>query len=123
PFDPVWHYVLTLGDALASLAESGKPLVLVGHTHVPTLAGSHVFRWGTDLAGVEVDLADGPVLINPGSVGQPRDRHPRAAWLFVDLAAGRAVFRRVGYAVADTQAEIRAEGLPESLAERLARGV
>ena len=59
----------------------------------------------------------------PGSVGQPRDGDPRAAWLLLDFASGRAEFRRVAYPVARTQEEIRERGLPDALAERLARGV
>ena len=123
PLDPVWHYVLSVDDAVASLAEAGEGVVLVGHTHVPTLAGEHVFRWGADLDEFEVDLATGPLLINPGSVGQPRDGDPRAAWLVLDLDARRAFFRRTPYDVAGAQAAIHAEGLPDALAERLARGL
>ena len=73
--------------------------------------------------GTDVDLAAERVLLNPGSVGQPRDGDPRAAWLLLDLEARRAIFRRVPYAVERTQAEIREAGLPEPLAERLAHGV
>ena len=58
-------------------------------------------------------------LLNPGSVGQPRDGDPRAAYLLLDLDAQRASFRRVAYDIEQTQAEIRAAGLPELLAERL----
>ena len=62
-------------------------------------------------------------LINPGSVGQPRDSDARAAWLLIDIATGRAAFRRVPYPIEETQTEMRAAGLPEDLATRLARGV
>jgi diadenosine tetraphosphatase ApaH/serine/threonine PP2A family protein phosphatase len=61
-------------------------------------------------------------LLNPGSVGQPRDGDPRAAWLELDLDASTASFHRVAYDIERTQAEIRAAGLPEILAERLAFG-
>jgi diadenosine tetraphosphatase ApaH/serine/threonine PP2A family protein phosphatase len=61
-------------------------------------------------------------LINPGSVGQPRDGDPRAAWLLLDLGARRASFRRAEYAIAETQLEIRLARLPEQLAERLSSG-
>ena len=71
----------------------------------------------------EIDLAAGRWLLNPGSVGQPRDGDPRAAWLLLDLEAGSASFRRVEYEVASTQAQIREEGLPDALASRLAHGV
>ena len=63
------------------------------------------------------------LVLNPGSVGQPRDGDPRAAWLLLDFEAGRASFRRVPYPVERTQEEIRERGLPESLGQRLTRGV
>ncbi len=99
--------------------------MLVGHSHVPfavalddgELSGAHA------PGGTEIDLAPGRRLCNPGSVGQPRDGDRRAAWLFLDLAEGRASFRRVEYDVQATQAEIREAGLPASLADRLSYGV
>jgi diadenosine tetraphosphatase ApaH/serine/threonine PP2A family protein phosphatase len=70
-----------------------------------------------------VALADARTLLNPGSVGQPRDGDPRAAYLLLDLDARTATFRRVEYDVARTQAEIREAGLPEMLAARLQVGL
>ena len=72
---------------------------------------------------MELDLGDDRWLLNPGSVGQPRDANPRAAWLLLDLEAGKATFRREAYDIAATQAEIRERGLPEALAARLEHGV
>jgi diadenosine tetraphosphatase ApaH/serine/threonine PP2A family protein phosphatase len=74
-------------------------------------------------AGAIVDLTRGRWLLNPGSVGQPRDGDPRAAYLLLDLEAGRAEFKRVDYDVERTQIEIRKLGLPEQLAVRLSRGI
>ena len=73
--------------------------------------------------GTVVDLTVGRRLLNPGSVGQPRDGEPRAAYLLLDLDTGRAEFRRVEYEIERTQSEIRAAGLPEQLARRLSRGL
>jgi diadenosine tetraphosphatase ApaH/serine/threonine PP2A family protein phosphatase len=73
--------------------------------------------------GAEVDVSSGRWLLNPGSVGQPRDGDPRAAYLVLDLDAKRALFRRVAYPIERTQEEIRARGLPEALAGRLAYGL
>ncbi|HEY6960553.1 MAG TPA: metallophosphoesterase family protein [Gaiellaceae bacterium] len=123
--DPVWEYVLSDHAALASLLATDAPLVLVGHSHVAlaiswdgeTLAG------GLAPEGASIDLSEARWLANPGSVGQPRDGDARAAWLLVDVSAGRATFRRVTYPIAETQAEIRARGLPDALASRLAHGV
>jgi diadenosine tetraphosphatase ApaH/serine/threonine PP2A family protein phosphatase len=73
-------------------------------------------------AGTTLALGDTPTLLNPGSVGQPRDGDPRAAYLLVDLAERRAEFRRVSYDVARTQSEMAEAGLPGPLAARLALG-
>ena len=69
-----------------------------------------------------LDLAEGEWLLNPGSVGQPRDGDPRAAWLLLDTGEQRATWRRAEYDVAGAPAAIRAARLPESLAERLEYG-
>jgi diadenosine tetraphosphatase ApaH/serine/threonine PP2A family protein phosphatase len=121
PVDPVWAYVLSLEDAREALELTREELVLVGHSHVPIAAneleGTHA------PAATEIDLGHGRWLLNPGSVGQPRDGDPRAAYLLLDLAAGHAVFRRLPYAIEQTQAAMREAGLPEALAHRLAYGV
>jgi predicted phosphodiesterase len=121
--DPVWEYVLTEEAASATLELSRAPLVLVGHSHVAlALAqnGSGV-TGGLAPAGFRVEL-DGRWLLNPGSVGQPRDGDPRAAWLLLDLARMFAEFHRVRYPIQETQSEMREQGLPRALAARLARG-
>jgi predicted phosphodiesterase len=124
--DPVWEYVLSAAGALASLAVATAPIVLVGHSHVAltfSLAGPRLLG-GLAPDGTELELAGAKRwLLNPGSVGQPRDGDPRAAYLLLDLSAKHARFRRVPYPVERTQAEIRERGLPEALAERLAHGV
>ena len=124
--DPVWEYVLTPFAALASFATSQARVLLVGHSHVALAFGLAERRLATTIApaGTELDLSgDGRWILNPGSVGQPRDGDPRAAWLLLDLDAQRADYRRVEYDIARTQEEIRARGLPEPLAERLAHGI
>ena len=125
PSDPVWDYILSSDTALEAFELTSETLVLVGHTHVPmaVLLADRVLSGGHAPAVTEVHLADGRWLLNPGSVGQPRDGDPRAAYLLIDFGAGRASFRRVEYAVERTQAEIRERGLPDALAERLADGV
>ena len=72
--------------------------------------------------GTLLDLAEGEWLVNPGSVGQPRDGDPRAAWLELDTEAGTARFHRVPYDVERAAAPIRAAGLPNRLADRLHTG-
>jgi diadenosine tetraphosphatase ApaH/serine/threonine PP2A family protein phosphatase len=126
PRDPVWDYVLSVDAVEASFELTEAPLVLVGHSHAAlaialadgSLAG------GLAPEGTEAELgAQARLLLNPGSVGQPRDGDARAAWLLLDFGSRRASFRRVAYPVERTQEEIRERGLPDALAERLARGV
>ena len=121
--DPVWEYVLSDEAAAATLALSPLPLVLVGHSHVALeIAWIHdTLTGGLAPDGTEMPL-EGRVLLNPGSVGQPRDGDPRAAYLVLDLEGRTATFHRVDYDVARTQTEMRAAGLPEPLAARLTDG-
>jgi diadenosine tetraphosphatase ApaH/serine/threonine PP2A family protein phosphatase len=123
--DPVWEYVLSAPVAHATLSATDAPLVLVGHSHVALeLSEAEAgLRGAAAPAGTELELGTVRRLLNPGSVGQPRDGDPRAAWLEIDNASGRATFRRTEYPVERTQAEMREAGLPEVLAARLASGV
>jgi predicted phosphodiesterase len=121
--DPVWEYVLTEEAAHATLDLTGSPIVLVGHSHVAlalTLDGRSV-AGGLAAGGSELELS-GRWLLNPGSVGQPRDGDPRAAWLLLDLERRFATFHRVAYPIEKTQSEMREQGLPPGLALRLERG-
>jgi predicted phosphodiesterase len=121
--DPVWEYVLTEEAAEATLELSAAQLVLVGHSHVALAITADNGRIGGGPApgGSKVTL-DGRWLLNPGSVGQPRDGDPRAAWMLLDLEERFAEFRRVPYSIERTQVEMRERGLPGTLAARLERG-
>ena len=125
PRDPVWDYVLSAEAAVATFELTETPLVLVGHSHIPLAItlDDNLLDGGVAPDGTETGLDAGRRLLNPGSVGQPRDGDPRAAWLLVDRERGTASFHRVAYPVERTQAEIRERGLPDSLAQRLAGGV
>jgi predicted phosphodiesterase len=121
--DPIWEYVLTEEAARATLTLSDAPLVLVGHSHVAlalAVDGDEIVG-GLAPAGARFEL-DGRWLLNPGSVGQPRDGDPRAAWLLLDLDQRSAAFHRVAYSIEETQSEMRERGLPALLAARLERG-
>ena len=123
--DPVWEYVLSDEAAVVTLLLTEAPVVLVGHSHVAlqvSLRGSDV-EGGLTPDGTTLGLGERRWLLNPGSVGQPRDGDPRAAWLELDQAAGTAVYHRVPYDIERTQAEIVAAGLPAPLAQRLAHGL
>jgi diadenosine tetraphosphatase ApaH/serine/threonine PP2A family protein phosphatase len=117
--DPVWEYILSDEAALSTLELAPHPLVLVGHSHVALEVTPDTGALAPD--GTEVDLT-GRTLLNPGSVGQPRDGDWRAAYLMLDLDARHATFHRVEYDVERTQAEMREAGLPELLATRLSVG-
>jgi predicted phosphodiesterase len=125
PRDPVWEYVLSPLQAELCLDVQSHRVCLIGHSHV---ALSFCRKQGspatgqTRRAGEELELHEGEWLINPGSVGQPRDGDRRAAWLELDTAAWRASYRRTEYDIAAAAASIRAARLPASLAERLASG-
>jgi predicted phosphodiesterase len=125
PRDPVWEYVLSTLLAELCLDRQSQRVCLVGHSHV---ALSFVRREG-ELAtgeprreGTLLDIAEGEWLINPGSVGQPRDGDPRASWLLLDLDGQTASFMRTDYDITGAAAAIRAARLPDSLAERLEYG-
>ncbi|HKC77849.1 MAG TPA: metallophosphoesterase family protein [Gaiellaceae bacterium] len=123
--DPVWEYVLSDEAAFVTIALANAPLVLVGHSHVAlqiAISGEDV-TGGVAAAGTELELDGVQALLNPGSVGQPRDNDPRAAYLLLDLDARSASFRRVECDIARTQREMRDLGLPEMLAARLELGL
>ena len=126
PREPVWEYVLTPEAAVAAFATSAARVILVGHTHVPlaiALSGGGL-TGGVAAGGTKISLGEeARWLLNPGSVGQPRDGDPRSAYLLLDLAAGSAAFHRVAYPVERTQKEMRERGLPEVLAARLEQGL
>ncbi len=126
PRDPVWEYVLSAEVAAASILAADEPLVLVGHSHVALAFALDDTKLDGGLAPhateLDLDTAD-RWLVNPGSVGQPRDGDARAAYLLLDLDNRRAHFRRIPYAFERTQNEIRECGLPQALAARLEHGL
>jgi len=124
PRDPTWEYISDAGVAGANLASFDTRLCLHGHTHVPIVyrADDGNVQAVPALPGEPVSVEMGRLLVNPGSVGQPRDGNPAASYLVIDTAAQTAQFRRVTYDVAATQRLMRDAGLPPRLAERLTYG-
>jgi predicted phosphodiesterase len=125
PRDPVWEYVLSA--LLAQLCMDSQPhrVCLIGHSHVAlsfARQGGEVASGEPRREGTQLDIAAGEWLLNPGSVGQPRDGDPRASWLLLDVDAMTASFLRTDYDIAGAAAAIRAARLPDSLAERLEYG-
>jgi len=125
PRDPVWEYVLSNAAAGAGMDSAPERICCIGHSHV-ALAFHRPEDGKVSGAPMEpgagADLGAGDWLLNPGSVGQPRDADPRAAWMLLDTDAATAVWRREPYDVEGAAEAIRAAGLPPSLAERLFRG-
>ena len=125
PRDPVWEYVLSTLLAELCLDEQRHRLCLVGHSHVALSFGRREGELTTGeprRGGAQLDLGAGEWLLNPGSVGQPRDGDPRAAWLLLDLDEPSVSFERTDYDIAGAAGAIRAARLPDSLAERLEYG-
>jgi len=125
PRDPIWEYVL--GSMLADLCLTvqAERVCAVGHSHVALSFSrdQEAEASGTPReAGEVADMSTGEWLINPGSVGQPRDGDPRAAWLELDTGTWTATWHRVEYDIEGAAAAIRAAGLPGSLADRLGYG-
>ena len=125
PRDPVWEYVLSPLQAELCLDAQRHRVCLIGHSHV-ALSFSRIdgaaATGQTRDADEQLDLTSGEWLINPGSVGQPRDGDPRAAWLELDVDGLVALYRRTDYNIAAAAAAIRRARLPDSLAERLVYG-
>jgi diadenosine tetraphosphatase ApaH/serine/threonine PP2A family protein phosphatase len=124
PRDPLVEYVFSPRVAAENLAAFATPYCLVGHTHVPL-----VFREGR--GGMEVlatepgsrlDLDERRAILNPGSVGQPRDSIPWASYAVLDTRERSVTWHRVPYDIAATQRAIRIAGLPAQLGARLAYG-
>jgi diadenosine tetraphosphatase ApaH/serine/threonine PP2A family protein phosphatase len=125
PRDPVWEYVLSGLTAELCFDVTDHRVSLIGHSHVALSFDRQEGSPATGTTrkeGTEMDISAGQWLINPGSVGQPRDGDPRAAWLMLDTGAWTATYRRAEYDIAGAMAAIRAANLPESLAERLQHG-
>ena len=126
--DPTWEYVTSAVMAHRSLAAMTTRHGLNGHTHIPVAfleTGDRIGRAGPDgdPGDTTISFEDGRVLLNPGSVGQPRDGDPRASYLILDTDAMTATWQRVAYDVAAVDAAMRAVGLPSRLAERLHHGL
>ncbi|HYJ23298.1 MAG TPA: metallophosphoesterase family protein [Solirubrobacterales bacterium] len=128
PSDPIWEYVLSVDQAEAGLDAQEQRIGLIGHSHIALFFTRPDGARRGDAQGAQagddavLGLESGEWLLNPGSVGQPRDSDPRAAWLELDTEQWTARYHRVFYDL-DTAAEtILAAGLPSQLAERLAAG-
>ena len=125
PRDPIREYISSGAVALENLDVLETAFGLHGHTHVPVafcLGPDQQLRVVGPGAGGSLTLDGQRALINPGSVGQPRDGDPDASYLILDPDTATVTWHRVAYDIAAVQAAIRAAGLPGRLADRLAFG-
>jgi diadenosine tetraphosphatase ApaH/serine/threonine PP2A family protein phosphatase len=124
PREPLWEYLISIPAARLNLAAFMTPYCVVGHTHLPLTFRDDDGQVEVLAAGdgTRLQLDGRRCILNPGSVGQPRDGDPRACLMLLDTDAGVAEWRRVAYPVAETQRAIRALPLPVSLADRLIMG-
>ena len=126
PRDPVWEYLVDGASAAQCFEQFDFSLALVGHSHLPLvhewLASEGRVRSLRAEAGVSLQLGGRRLILNPGSVGQPRDGDPRAAYALLDTEQLTWTFRRVSYPIAITQERMRAQALPQRLIDRLEVG-
>ncbi|GAB4522868.1 MAG: metallophosphoesterase family protein [Anaerolineales bacterium] len=127
PRSPIWEYLLDTNTAAESFAYFTESLCFVGHTHVPVIfeapQGDQIFTAGLLIPEPNTTLQLQPrMIVNPGSVGQPRDRDPRAAYALFDPQALTWDYRRVPYDVAAVQQHMKVLNLPARHAQRLASG-
>jgi predicted phosphodiesterase len=127
PRDPVWEYVLWPEQAAECMREQASRVSFVGHSHValffvgqnPDTDERIEVRGAQAGAGTALEIGEHVWLINPGSVGQPRDGDPRAAWLELDTDDWKATYHRVEYEVDRAADAIESAELPAALARRL----
>jgi diadenosine tetraphosphatase ApaH/serine/threonine PP2A family protein phosphatase len=125
PRDPLWEYILNALSARVNFEHFETPWCFVGHTHIQCM---FALDEKTDRVTLDQTKADKAIalrpkmILNPGSVGQPRDRDPRAAYAIYDTEAFTWTPRRVTYNIPEVQERIRAAGLPEKHAVRIGEG-
>ena len=118
-----WTYVNSMDDAAEAMEKQNARLCFIGHTHIPAafcLQGESISEPGLTYFQL---TAGAKYLINPGSIGQPRDGDVRAAYVIYDREAQSIEFRRVSYSLLSTSEKINDRGLGQSLATRLATAI
>lgn len=124
PRDPVWEYVVSVATATVNFQHFDTPWCLVGHSHIsfmctPTEKAATFLQFPID---EPITLTDQRAIINPGSLGQPRDGDPSSSYAIYDSEAGTVSHHRSEYDIAKTQEKMLERGLPQYLADRLTHG-
>jgi len=126
PRNPIWEYVMDVHIAYENMKAFETKICLVGHTHVPCLFKQEGEK--RDLTHLylmkpgEPFSIDQKCIVNPGSVGQPRDHNPKASYMIYDDESDQWVYYRVAYDIESVQKRILAAGLPQRHASRLSEG-
>jgi len=127
PRHPIWEYVTSARIALPNFELFDSPVCFLGHTHVQMFITEEMAVRGAaprmPSDGDVIEIRDSRFMINPGSVGQPRDNDPRSGFVLYDPIERVVTFRRIAYDIAKTQTEMEEVGLPRPLITRLALGV
>ena len=125
PRDPLWEYVLTTLTARLNFDHFDTPFCFFGHSHIQCI---FQFNEANDRVTLKTVKVNHPItltprmMLNPGSVGQPRDRDPRSAYAIYDTGTRQWEARRVEYNVGEVQQRLREAGLPEKHAVRIGEG-
>lgn len=126
PRNPVWEYIMDLSSGRENMSRFDTQICLVGHTHLPSI---YTKEGSTPQSTRHYPLSEGEPfrisrksILNPGSVGQPRDNDPQSSYLLYDDEMDQWLFKRVTYDVGQVQDRILAAGLPKRHAYRLAEG-
>ncbi len=122
PREPVWEYILEQLVAELNFPHFETPYCFVGHTHQPVIYEMGKSHPREPRYGQPHTLNGTRQIINPGSIGQPRDQNPEAAYGLLDTETGVFEHRRIPYDIPDVQERMREYGLPERLVTRLEHG-
>jgi predicted phosphodiesterase len=120
--EPLTEYILEKESALKNLLLSKSKILLIGHSHIPFLFSNNGFLSFSYDSPIFL-IKDQKYLINPGSVGQPRDRDNRASWLELNLGSGQIIFHRCSYNWQKTQLKMKKLKFPLFLIQRLKQGI
>lgn len=125
PRDPVWEYVVSINSAVASFNHFDTYRCLLGHSHVPFICrpkDEDGAEFQAPQLDVPLELGSDRMIINPGSVGQPRDGDSRASYALYDSERDTVTHHRTPYDIETIQDKMRAQQLPRFLIERLSVG-
>lgn len=126
PREPIWEYIIYPSTAQLNFQFFDTQFCFVGHTHAPAIfreeTPTRKFEISIPVPGQPICIDDDRMIINPGSVGQPRDGDPDAAYVIFEPGSKTLEYHRVPYDIADTRQLMIDKGLPESLISRLSFG-